>query len=118
MPYFPSISQPGGVAPGESIAVVTCTIDFGHPDGGEQADSDVVYVVAPWVTEDTILSCFFLSVSSGSLIGSSLDHNAEDILVEGIKAYATNIVPGVGFDVQGYAPNNTWGRYTVHVIGQ
>jgi hypothetical protein len=46
------------------------------------------------------------------------DHLAEEALVEQITVYPTsNIVAGVSFELEGYAPNQTWGMYKVNVIG-
>lgn len=117
MPYYPLISTTGGAGTGSSNTA-TCTVDFANPTGGEQDLSGVTTVAAAWVTSATVLACTILSADSTGYLGTSLDHDPEDSLVEGITAYATNIVPGVGFDVQAYAANNSWGRYTVNITGQ
>lgn len=119
MPYYPFISQPGGAgSSGGTFNTVSCTIDFGFPDGGEAAESDIVTVEVDWVTADMKLNCSVLYTESGSVSGSSDDHDPEDVVCEGITVYASNVIPGVSFDVQGFAPNDTWGRYVVNVTGE
>jgi hypothetical protein len=116
MPYYPSISNVGGT--GSALNIVTCTVNFGHPDGGSTDVSDVVTVEASWVTADTLLSCYIVSADSTGNLYNSTDHDFDDIIVEGINVNVFNVVPGVGFDVQAYAANNSWGRYVVNIIGQ
>lgn len=117
MPYYPLISTANGAGTGGSANTATCTVDFANPTGGEQELSGTTTVAASWVTSSTVLTCAILSVDSTGYLGTSLDHDPEDSIVEGITAYALNIVPGVSFDVQAYAANNSWGRYTVNVTG-
>ena len=48
MPYYPNISNTGGT--GASSNIATCFVDFAHPSSGEQDESNVVTVLASWVT--------------------------------------------------------------------
>lgn len=47
---------------------------------------------------------------------ASEDHDEIDAILEEIIANVTNIVPGVSFDIQAYAPNGTSGKYTMSYI--
>lgn len=115
MPYYPFIT----VAPTSgSLNTVSTTVDFGHATSGEQDESNIVTVSAAWVTAGSVLACTVVTEVSGGISGSSLDHDPEDGVVEGIIAYATNVVPGVSFDVQAFAPNQSWGRYTIDITGR
>jgi hypothetical protein len=104
------IVNPSSAAAGPpgSANSVSATLDFGTPAQGE-SDTATVTVSAVWVTGSTKLV--------PSLAGSSADHDAEDGLLEEIILTCTNIVGGVGFDVVGHAPNGTWGRYSINIIG-
>jgi len=84
-------------------------VDFGFPNGGEDSIATAT-VAAPWVTADTLLMCSVPGVTTP-------DHDPEDPAVEFMNARATNIVPGVSFDVEVSAPNGTWGRYMVTIRG-
>lgn len=83
------------------------TVDFGFPARGE-GDVAVVTVTAPWITATGRVACTLFS---------SPDHDEDDILAEGLHAYAINRNPGVGFDIKVCAPRNTWGRYQVSAMG-
>lgn len=85
------------------------TVDFGFPTGKE-GDVATVTVAATWVTSSSIIVC---SVSAET----TADHSPDDPLVEGLVAYAGNIVNGVGFDIVCVAPNNSWGRYVINAVG-
>jgi hypothetical protein len=88
---------------------VQATVDFGYPDGGEQTLTRAT-VAAPWVTAASVL------VATAAAVATA-DHDPEDAAVEGILAYPTDIVDGVGFDLIAHAPNHSWGRYLVNVRG-
>lgn len=84
---------------------VQATVDFG-------TDSSLVTqtVAAPWVTPTTRLV-----VTPAA--EATTEHDPEDYALEGIQAYATNIVDGVGFDIIARAPNSTFGTYKINIIG-
>jgi hypothetical protein len=93
---------------GAGGTTVTGEVDFGFPSGGE---GDIATVTIP-TTGVTALSNIVCSV----LASASLDHDPQDASVEGVVAYAANIIPGVSFDIVATAVNNTWGRYEVVAI--
>jgi hypothetical protein len=87
------------------------TVTFLNPHGPEDTTATATITGQPWVSSGSIILC-------DPFGGSTPDHGPEDAMVEGLVAYATNLVPGVGFDVQVEAPNGTWGRYLVNWTGQ
>jgi hypothetical protein len=105
--WFSSISTPVS-APTPIINSLQTTVDFGNQLGGESCQSTTT-VSAPWVTLNSIIICSVAAIATP-------DHDAEDCVLEGITAYATNIIPGVSFDVIANSPNNTWGQYTINCI--
>ena len=64
-----------------------------------------------WVTANMSVSCKIFGLTSA-------DHTAEDAIVEGLKFEINNILGGTGFDIMGYAPEGTYGKYTVKCLGQ
>jgi hypothetical protein len=64
-----------------------------------------------WVASDSCISCRLLG-------GTSTDHDVEDAVLEEVKFEINNIVVGTGFDIIGYAPNGTYGKYTVKCFAQ
>lgn len=70
----------------------------------------LITVAAAWVTASSKIIC-------NPFGGATADHDAEDAMVEKISAYATNIVAGVGFDIQASAPFGTWGKYLINYSG-
>lgn len=84
---------------------VTAEVDFG-------AVNDVATVVVPatWVTASSVLICQVAGIAND-------DHDIEDALLEQITVNAYDISAGVGFSVRAHAPQTTWGRYTINVIG-
>jgi hypothetical protein len=66
-------------------------------------------VSATWVTASSVLSL--------TILPNVLDHDNEDALIEELKCSYGNIVDGVGFDVFIHAPNETWGRYKIKILG-
>jgi hypothetical protein len=92
---------PAGGVFGSAIA------DFGSADnGGSDAMSVVVTVAAAWVT-----STSYPIVE----IGPGGDHtDADDLTSEEVYALVTNIVIGVSFDIEVFAPNGTWGQWLVN----
>jgi hypothetical protein len=76
-------------------------------DGQEETTARVT-VLAPYVRSQSIIVCSPMGIPTA-------DHDPEDVVVENIAAYGLNIVPGVSFDIMGYAPTNTWGKYLIRV---
>ena len=64
-----------------------------------------------WVTANMSVSCKIFGLTSA-------DHTAEDAIVEGLNFEINNILGGTGFDIMGYAPEGTYGKYTVKCLGQ
>jgi hypothetical protein len=86
-------------------------VDFGFSAGNEGDIARTTVTGQTWVTAGSIILC-------NPFAGMTPDHSPDDTIVEGLVAYAENIVPGVGFDVVSYAPQNSWGRYLINVTGQ
>lgn len=86
-------------------------VDFGFSAGLEGDIARTTVTGQPWVTSSSVILC-------NPFAGTTPDHSPDDTIVEGLVAYAENLVPGVGFDVVAYAPQNSWGRYLVNVTGQ
>ena len=63
-----------------------------------------------WVTANSFINCKIVGVTSA-------DHTVEDALLDGVQFDINNIVPGVGFDIVGHAPNGTYGKYGVRCFG-
>ena len=92
---------PAGGVFGSTIA------DFGSSDnGGADAMSVTVTVAAAWVTST---SYPIVEIGPG---GDHLD--ADDLTSEEVYALVTNIVIGVSFDIEVFAPNGTWGQWLVN----
>ena len=64
-----------------------------------------------WVAADSYIECKVLGLTTA-------DHTPEDAILEGVKFEINNIVAGTGFDIMGYAPEGTYGKYTVKCLGQ
>jgi hypothetical protein len=64
-----------------------------------------------WVTANHYIQCRTMGLSS-------VDHDAEDAIIEGVRFEINNVVAGVGFDIIGHAPEGTYGKYMVKCIGQ
>lgn len=88
---------------------VQAYLDFAHASGGE-SDTASVTVAAPWVTADSPVIC----TPAGQV---TTDHDPEDAALELLQVYASNRVPGVGFDITAYAPHGTWGRHLITATG-
>ena len=91
------------------IDSVDVLVDFGHQSGYE-LDFVTVTVAAPWVNQSTRLICTPVAVSTA-------DHDPIDVVIEQISAKANNQVTGVGFDLIVSAPNGTFGKYLINVVG-
>jgi len=108
-PYGPSIAALSNQMSAPSGNTASCTVDFGFNNGLE-GDTAIVTVPATWVTISTILVCSVAAVFTAN-------HDPEDAVIEGIQAYPINVIPGVSFDIECRAPNNSWGQYYINVIG-
>jgi hypothetical protein len=95
---------------GTTLFFASATVDFGFASGGEDSNTQVT-VPATWVVSGSTIDCLPVAVATA-------DHDPEDVVVEDIRAYTGNLVPGVSFDIFASAPNGTWGRYTVKAIGR
>lgn len=98
--WVPATVAGAGSAPNKTIV----DIDFG-------SNSDFLQqtVSVSWITTSIVLSACVLP--------NTLDHDAEDVLLEQIKVTFGNIVNATSFDIFVHAPESTWGRYKVHIIG-
>ncbi len=85
------------------------TVDFGHASGGE-SDLANITVTATWVTNSSVILCNAAGVTTP-------DHDGEDAALEGITAVAANLNEGVGFDVIARAPEGSWGRFNINIMG-
>lgn len=86
-------------------------VDFGFSAGNEGDIARTTVTGQAWVTASSVILC-------NPFAGATTDHSADDAIVEGLVAYAENIVAGVGFDVVAYAPKGSWGRYLINITGQ
>lgn len=82
----------------------TVTVDFGAVGCYATAT-----VAAAWVAANTVLSLAILPHPS--------DHDTEDALIEGLSVTFSNLVVGVSVDIEVHAPEETWGRYIINIIG-
>ena len=87
----------------------TAEVNFGSASSTETGEATAT-VAAPWVASSSIIVCSPAGTATA-------DHDPDDYFLEGITAYATNIVNGVSFDIVAVAPNNTWGRYNINAVG-
>ncbi len=95
---------------GTALFFTSATVDFGFASGGEDGNAQVT-VPATWVVSGSIIDCLPVAVATA-------DHDPEDVVLEDIRAYTGNLVPGVSFDIFASAPNGTWGRYAIKAIGR
>ena len=100
---------PGTGGSGSTPHTEQTTVDFGNASGGE-SDLAIVAVAAAWVTNGSVILCNAAGVSTP-------DHDPEDAALEGINAIAANLNEGVGFDVVARAPQGSWGRFNINIIG-
>jgi hypothetical protein len=103
------ITPPASSGGGGSGNFVQALVDFGFATA-QEGDTAMVTVSAAWVTGASTILC--------NLAGkSTVDHDPEDGIIEGIVAYALNIVPGVSFDIEAYAPQGSFGKYYINATG-
>ena len=94
---------------GATSNAATAQVDFGF-QSGQETNIATVTVAASWVTPTSIIIC-------SPLATATTDHDPEDYALEGIKAYTTNIIDGVSFDVIVSANYATFGKYNIQAIG-
>lgn len=95
---------------------LTFTDDWSLSATPELLHKQATYVVKgitgqSWVAANSFITCKVMGLTSA-------DHTAEDAIVEGVNFEINNINPGVGFDIMGYAPEGTYGKYTVKCLGE
>lgn len=93
---------------GGSVNSGQVTVDFGS--SAAEDDSATVTVPAAWVLAGSIITVSPAAVATA-------DHDPDDYFAENIKAYPTNIVAGVSFDIVATAPNLTFGEYQINYHG-
>lgn len=96
-------------ASSSSLNTATAQVDFGFQSGQEN-NLTTVTVTAAWVTPSSVIICSPLATATD-------DHDPEDYALEGIKAYPTNIIDGVSFDIIVSADYATFGKYNIQAIG-
>jgi hypothetical protein len=79
------------------------TVDFGAT--GSMASATFS---ASWVTSTSLIVV--------SPAGATADHDAEDVLIEEIKAAVTSVADG-SCVVTAFAPGGTWGQYAFNIVG-
>jgi hypothetical protein len=84
-------------------------VDFGLNDGG--LDTTMVKAVAAtWVTATSTIM-----ITNAGL--PTADHaDPAEAAVDGMAAYAMNLVAGVGFDLMAYCATGAWGRYLFNIV--
>ena len=84
-------------------------VNFGLLTSGQEGNAEVT-VSNTAVTSGQIILCSPAAVATA-------DHDPEDAMLEGLTAYAGNIVDGVGFTIYVRAPQGTFGRYQINYLG-
>lgn len=90
------------------VNAVSATVDFGA--NTQETNMTSVTVSASWVAAGSKIVCTPFAVATAL-------HDPEDYAVVGLTAYASNISAGVGFDIIAFAPEGTFGTYTIHAVG-
>lgn len=91
---------------GGSSNSVSTSIDFGSTY--DEYSTEVVVTGQSWVTSGT-------NVAINPSVVQGHGHTVEDYLLEEIKCYVTSLNPGVGFTIQAYAPNSSFGIFDITV---
>src|SRR6266702_975162 len=95
---------------GTGVNLVQALLDFGFQTGQEGDLARLTITGQAWVTSGSIIVC-----SAAAL--ATADHDPEDVAIEGITAYAENLVAGVGFDLVAKScgdSGSTWGKYYIN----
>lgn len=83
-------------------------IDFGDNNGSEECN--VKFTVADTnIPNGEEIFCQVMNKETA-------DHTDEEAMCEELKAYPENIIAGVSFDVNIFAPNGTWGKYLINIM--
>jgi len=82
----------------------TTTLDFVSPISGETSYTITAITNNNITTNSTVMF---------KIITSTNHPNAEESILEGITFKESDIVNGVGFNLNGYASQDTWGVYNV-----
>ena len=93
---------------GGSTVSGTATLDFG---GSVTSENDVTSVVVP----DAGIGAAS-EVTASLHYAATADHTADEVLISGVLVVPGSITAGVGFTIYGYAPEGTWGKYTIHWV--
>ena len=91
---------------GGSSNSVSTSVDFGSTYN--EYSTEVVVTGQSWVTSGT-------KVVINPSVVQGHGHTVEDYLLEEIKCYVTSLNPGIGFTIQAYAPNSSFGIFDVTV---
>ena len=105
------IINPGSSGSGSNT--VQALLDFGFQSGQEGDLARLTITGQAWVTSGSIIVC-------NAAAKSTADHDPEDAAIEGITAYAENLVAGIGFDLVAKAcgdSGSTWGKYYINAVG-
>ncbi len=86
----------------------TATIDFG---GSPTSETDVASVS---VADAGIGAASEVTVSLQ--YAATADHSADEALISNVQLLPGAITAGVGFEIRGYCPDQTWGQYAVHWV--
>lgn len=101
-----SSSAPGTTESGQA------QVDFGFQTG-QEGDIATATVSATWVTATSYIVC-------GAAPIATTDHDPDDYAVEGIVAYAENLMPGVSFDIRAKSCGDggaTFGKWLIDYVG-
>jgi hypothetical protein len=101
----------GGSSSYPNIYKFNVLVNFGFTGSGQYDTASVTLsgISGNFVTPSTTIICNPMGVTT-------TNHMPDDVWAEQIRAYPSNIVSGVSFDVVAYAPNGTFGEYQIGVI--
>jgi len=97
-----SVLGSGNLIVGGSLTKGIAEVDFGPTEQGEAVVSVVDAAIT--ATSYPVVTMYALTTA---------DHDPDDYMAEGVTAYVTNVVAGVGFDIAAGCNDTTWGRYAV-----
>lgn len=101
---------PGG---GSTVYKYLVDVNFGNLVSG-QGDTASITVSGSsgvWVSNTSVIKCVPMGIQT-------TDHSGEDVILDEVSAYATNIVSGLSFDVIATATFGAHGIYKIGIIGQ
>jgi len=97
-----SVLGAGNLIVGGSLTKGITEVDFGPTEQGEAVVSVVDAAIT--ATSYPVVTMYALATA---------DHDPDDYMAEGVTAYVTNVVAGVGFDIAAGCNDTTWGKYAV-----